>query len=69
MFLAMRGDKRIAEGENLDQVVIAAEAYCKPQCSGGNIVVWGDGYIVAEIEDQGDDERTLRSYTGRENKH
>lgn len=63
MFLAMRGSKRLVEGDNLDRVVIAAEAFCMP--GSGDIVVWQDGYIVAEIEDM-DNEEPYTVYTGKE---
>ena len=65
MFLAMRGAERIVEGGNLEQVVIAAESYCRPGT--GDIVVWSKhGYIVAEIEDQGNLAEPYTIYTGRE---
>lgn len=51
-FLAMRADKKLVQGDNLDQVVIAAERFSKP--GSGDIIVWSDGYIVAEIGDLGE---------------
>lgn len=54
MFIAMRGADRLVEGDDLDQVVITAESFVKE--GSGDIVVWKDGYIVAEIEEQDHEE-------------
>lgn len=64
MFFAMRGKQVLVEGSDLEQVVIAAESYSEP--GNGDIIVWGGSYVVAEIEDMGDEEEPYTKYTGRE---
>lgn len=61
MYIAMRGPERIVEGDDLDQVVIAAEEFARP--GAGDIVVWQDGkYIAAEIENDPDMDEPITTY-------
>lgn len=53
-YIAMSGDKKICEGLDLDKVVKKAEQ----KKSDGDIVVWKNNYIVAQIADYGQTQYT-----------